>query len=178
MTMRFGRADTGSTVEWYTPPEIFESLGITFDVDPCAPPGGLPWVPAARFYSQADDGLRQPWAGRVWLNPPYGAGIELWMEKLAAHGNGIALVHARTSTVWWRTAMSTATAVCFVAGGVRFMSDTRGSRPAGSSPLPVVLLAYGLVCATALMQSGLGPCLIVPPGTAPGESFAQRARKS
>jgi hypothetical protein len=176
MTMRFGRLETGSSVEWYSPPEIFEALGLTFDLDPCAPPGGLPWVPAKRFYSRADDGLAQPWDGRVWLNPPYGKGINFWMRKLAAHGDGIAFVHARTSTVWWREALASATAICFVAGGVRFMTDTRGTRPSGSSPLPLVLLAYGTPCAVALMQSGLGPCLIVPPGTLPGLSLAERRK--
>ncbi len=178
MTMRFGRLESGSTVEWFSPPEIFEALGLSFDLDPCAPPGGLPWVPANRFYSRSDDGLVQPWSGRVWLNPPYGRGIERWMQKLATHGDGIALVHARTGTVWWRDALSAATAVCFIAGGVRFISDTQGTRPPGSSPMGAVLLAYGLPCAIALMQSGLGPCLIVPPGTTPGISLAQRLRQA
>lgn len=178
MTMRFGRLESGSTVEWYTPPEIFEALKLTFDLDPCAPPGGLPWVPARRFYSRADDGLARPWTGRVWLNPPYGRGIEQWMGKLAAHGDGITLVHARTNTVWWREALSAATAVCFIAGGVRFVSDARGTRPPGASPMGAVLLAYGVPCALHLMQSGLGPCLIVPPGTTPGISLAQRLRQA
>lgn len=177
MTMRFGRLESGSTVEWYTPPEIFEALHLTFDLDPCAPPGGLPWVPARHFLSRVDDGLAQTWVGRVWLNPPYGRGIEQWMRKLATHDDGIALVHARTNTVWWREAMSRATAVCFVAGGVRFVTDAHGTRPSGASPMGVVLLAYGLPCAMALMQSGLGPCLIVPPGTAPGISLAKQLRQ-
>jgi hypothetical protein len=176
MTMRHGRLDEGSTVEWYTPPEIFQALGLTFDLDPCAPPGGLPWIPAKRFYSHQDDGLARAWRGRVWLNPPYGKGIDRWMRKLAAHGNGIALVHARTGAVWWREALSHASAVCFIAGGVRFMTDTQGTRPPGSSPLPLVLMAYGLECALAVMQSELGPCLIVPPGTPAGISLAKRSK--
>ncbi len=32
------------------------------------------------------------------LNPPYGEQTERWLAKLAKHGNGIALVYARTET--------------------------------------------------------------------------------
>lgn len=38
------RPHGGETVEWYTPPAIFDRLGLRFDLDPCSPPGGLPWV--------------------------------------------------------------------------------------------------------------------------------------
>src|SRR4051812_22584031 len=88
----------GETVEWYTPPWVFEAIGLRFDLDPASPPGGLPWVPAEHHYSDQDDGLAQPWYGRVWLNPPYGPGIGQWMSKLADHGNGIALVFNRSDT--------------------------------------------------------------------------------
>lgn len=178
MSVRYGRLDVGSSVEWYTPPEVFEALGVRFDLDPCSPPGGLSWLPVARFYTRADDGLARPWQGRVWLNPPYGRGIERWMRKLAAHGDGIALVHSRTDTVWWRDALAAATAICFIAGRVRFVKGRTDRRPAGASPLPLVLLAYGLDCALAVMRSELGPTLIVPPGTEPGESIAKRARSA
>ncbi len=90
------RGYEGRTVEWYTPPGIFEALGLKFDLDPCAPACGLPWIPAARFYSLPDDGLVKPWEGRVWVNPPYGPHAAKWMRRLAAHGDGIALVFART----------------------------------------------------------------------------------
>src|ERR1700749_4562127 len=58
------KAYEGDSVEWYPPPGIFEALGLEFDLDPCAPPGGLPWIPAKRFLSIEDDGLTQPWEGR------------------------------------------------------------------------------------------------------------------
>jgi hypothetical protein len=178
MKVRYGRLDVGSSVEWYTPPELFEAVGLRFDLDPCSPPGGLPWAPIKRWYTRTDDGLARPWRGRVWLNPPYGRGIEHWMKRLTAHGNGIALVHSRTGTVWWREALAGATAVCFVAGRVRFVDGRAGTQPPGASPMPLVLLAYGLECAVAVMRSGLGPTLIVPPGTAPGESIARRLKRS
>ena len=53
------------TTTWLTP----RSLG-RFDLDPCAAPG---WPTADEHYILPTDGLREPWTGRVWLNPPYGA---------------------------------------------------------------------------------------------------------
>jgi len=41
--------------EVYTPSLFFERLGISFDLDVCAPKGGLPWIPATDHYSIEDD---------------------------------------------------------------------------------------------------------------------------
>ena len=59
------------SVDWYTPPHIFDGLGI-FDLDPASPVGGVAWIPALQYYTLEDDGLTSDWFGRVWLNPPYG----------------------------------------------------------------------------------------------------------
>lgn len=58
-----------STDEWYTPKEIIDALG-EFDLDPCAPMRPL-WRTARVMYNKEQDGLKQKWEGRVWLNPPY-----------------------------------------------------------------------------------------------------------
>ena len=84
------------TDEWLTPPEILAALG-PFDLDPCTP-DAMPWQTAAARYTKRDDGLAQPWRGRVWLNPPFGREAVRWLRKLAAHGDGVALVPARTET--------------------------------------------------------------------------------
>lgn len=34
--------------DYYTPRWLFDRMGITFDLDVCAPPGGVPWIPATR----------------------------------------------------------------------------------------------------------------------------------
>lgn len=169
------QATEGKTVEWYTPPGIFDALErgaeaaarargatgekignvLTFDLDPCAPPGGLPWIPARRFFCEADDGLTQPWNGRVWLNPPYGKHAEAWLRRLAAHGNGIALVFARTETKWWTETIPTASAVCFISGRLTFVDAARqpGVFNGGA---PSALVAWGQDCAEAVAGSGLG----------------------
>jgi hypothetical protein len=146
------------SVEWYTPPEIFEALGLHFDLDPCSPVDGpVPWVPATRAFSASDDGLRQPWLGRVWLNPPYGRYIGRWTDKLLAHGDGIAFVFARTDTPWFQKALITANAVCWLRGRVRFVAPN-GERQDNCGS-PSVLLAYGDDCRQAVLRCGLGTCL-------------------
>jgi len=69
------RRGSASTDEWYTPPEVFAALGINFELDPAAPPGGVPWIPAARHFSKRDDGLTQPWSGlgQTFLTPQIAA---------------------------------------------------------------------------------------------------------
>jgi hypothetical protein len=150
----------GESVEWYTPPEIFQALGLVFDLDPAAPAGGLSWVPAKRFLSRADDGLTQPWQGRVWLNPPYGREVNRWLDRLARHGDGLALVFARTDTRWYQAIVQQAAAICFIAGRLSFIGPD-GS-PVGSAGAPSVLLAFGLPCALAISESRLGQTLILP----------------
>ena len=145
----------GKTSEWYTPHHVFDAIGLTFDLDPCAPPGGVPWVPATRHFSEADDGLTQPWSGRVWLNPPYGKMAGVWVNKLAEHGWGIALVFSRTDVRWWHEATPRATAVCFIEGRLTFVAGAGQSAP-GNSGGPSALIAYGEDCARALDRSGLG----------------------
>lgn len=100
---------TSDTPEWYTPTHIVAAvvdvLG-SIDLDPCADAGK--GIPAANHYTVEDDGLVQPWRGRVYMNPPYGRDIVAWIEKLAEefkYGNvkeAIALVPARVDTTWWR----------------------------------------------------------------------------
>ena len=82
--------------EWLTDPKILSALG-QFDLDPCVPIN-RPWDTAKHYYTIEDDGLRQKWFGRVWLNPPYGEKTGRFLKVLAEHGDGIALVYARTET--------------------------------------------------------------------------------
>jgi len=89
-----------STNDHYTPKWVFDLLDVTFDLDVAAPVGGVPWIPARQSYSQADDGLTQPWHGLVWCNPPF-SDILPWVRRLNEHGNGIALL-PHTKGAWRR----------------------------------------------------------------------------
>jgi hypothetical protein len=81
-----GEPTVAGTDVWLTPPELLAKLG-KFDLDPCAPLD-RPWDTATNHFTIDHDGLKQNWQGRVWLNPPYGRGMERWLEKLANHAGG------------------------------------------------------------------------------------------
>ena len=140
--------------EWLTPPEILRALG-TFDLDPCAPIK-RPWETAAQHYTVEDDGLRKPWHGRVWCNPPFGREAVKWLRRMRDHGNGIALIPARTETaMFYETVWGEADGVLFIKGRPHF-HYVDGRRAAFNSGAPIALVAYGRDNLTALMHSGLG----------------------
>jgi hypothetical protein len=148
----------GQTDEWLTPPEILRALG-PFDLDPCAPVN-RPWDMAARHYTVEDDGLSQPWEGRVWLNPPYGPQTGEWLDRLADHGNGVALVFARTETeMFQRAVWGRADAVLFLAGRLYFHRPD-GSRAAANAGGPSCLVAYGWPNLSTLRDCGLAGAFV------------------
>ena len=157
-----------NTVEWYTPPYIFEALGLEFDVDVCSPGAEVvPWVPARRCFTKHDDGLSQRWSGRVWCNPPYGRETARWLPRMADHGHGIALVFSRTDTKWFHEVAPTVDAICFIERRIKFIDGPTG-QPAGSPGNGSMLLAWGDDCAQALASSELGismqPAPVTPVG--------------
>lgn len=95
--------------EWYTPGHIFKSLGLVFDIDVCAPKGGLPRIPALKSFDFEQDGLVQSWNGLVWMNPPYSKPGP-WVDKWLQHGNGVALLP--TSKALWTRRLWQSEAIC------------------------------------------------------------------
>jgi hypothetical protein len=136
-------SQAAKSIEWYTPPSIFQGLGCTFDIDTCAPEGGLPWIPANKFLSKNDDGLVTAWGkGFVWTNPPYGKETPLWLKKMLEHNNGIALVFSRTDCLWFHDYVVKSDAVLFLKGRVKFVDGNgdSGNSGAGNGSM---LVAYG-----------------------------------
>lgn len=141
----------GETDDWLTPPEILDALG-PFDLDPCCP-AVMPWRTAAVMLSEG--GLEAEWRGRVWLNPPYGPDAGRWLRRLADHGTGTALVHARTETAWWFDAIWTrASAVLFRETRIHFHFPS-GARAPHNSGAPAAFVAYGEPDAAILRRSGI-----------------------
>jgi hypothetical protein len=127
--------------EWITPRWITDEIG-PFDLDPCAPVDP-PWPISDKTYTIFDDGLKQPWEGFVWLNPPYGRKTHEWIKRLAHHGNGIGLTLARTDTKFFHDEIfDKANCVFFLKGRVNF-HHVNGSRAASNVGAGSVLAGYG-----------------------------------
>jgi phage N-6-adenine-methyltransferase len=71
---------TSQSAEWSTPQDFFDALNaqFRFALDPSATPDNAKCV---RYFTKADDGLKQTWTGRVFMNPPYGREIGKWVKK-------------------------------------------------------------------------------------------------
>jgi phage N-6-adenine-methyltransferase len=125
---------------WYTPAWVFEGLGLEFDLDVAAPPGGVPWIPARHHYTEDDDGLAQPWQGVVWCNPPYSAPAP-WCKRFATHDEMALLIRADLSTGGPLVALEAADALWAPDGRLDFV-DGVGER-GGSVTFSTVMLGRG-----------------------------------
>lgn len=95
---------------WYTPPWLIEKARTVLgaiDLDPATCEAAQAVVKAAHYYTEHEDGLVQPWYGRMWINPPYSAPTP-WVrraigEYLAGHIDAaIILTNSYTETGWWQ----------------------------------------------------------------------------
>ena len=138
----------GQTDTWFTPQYIIDALG-EFDFDPC--PGPKPRPNKTANFVCEGDGLMSEWKGRVWLNPPYGKSVGAWLNKLQDHGNGIALVFARTDTKWFQSLNPEL--VFMIASRLKFIrQDGSKDTNAGHGSM---LLAFGRKNVAAILNSDL-----------------------
>jgi phage N-6-adenine-methyltransferase len=110
---------------------------FNFDLDVCATADN---AKCTRYFTREDNGLAQPWTGRVWCNPPYGREIGKWVEKAVdsvRRGEAelvVCLVPARTDTQWWHEFV-TRGKFQFLRGRVRFNGQ-------GSAPFPSAVVVF------------------------------------
>lgn len=96
--------------EWYTPARYLEAARRVlggFDLDPASNPTANQTVQATTCYTIDDDGLSKDWAGRVWLNPPYGGMSGPFAARLLEHfvagkvPAAVLLVNANSTDAGW-----------------------------------------------------------------------------
>lgn len=149
----------GDTDSWITPRVVLSELG-TFNLDPCQCTP-QPWKCAEHGYNIEQDGLSQPWFGRVWLNPPYSTAGQ-WLKRLAQHGRGTALVFARTETRMFHESVWPVASGLFFFSGRLYFHHPNGQRAKGNSGGPSVLIAYGDEDAQILSNAKLAGTYIRP----------------
>ena len=114
---------TSRSDEWETPEAFFRALDAEFhfDLDTCAAAEN---AKCAKYIDRARDGLRTPWEGVCWCNPPYGREIGKWVHKAeneAARGcTVVLLLPARTDTRWFHDCLYGKAELRFVRGRLKF----------------------------------------------------------
>ena len=132
---------------WQTPAALAELLTHAvggFDLDPCAASADRrrARVKARLLLTVDDDGLSVPWRGRVFVNPPYGRALKLWVRKCAseaATGRSviIGLVPARPDTRWWHDHIAGQSDVFMLRGRLQFGDGGQ------SAPFPSAVVVWG-----------------------------------
>lgn len=119
--------------DWHSPAEIVEAARVVMggiDLDPASCAQANEIIKAEKFYSPRDDGLKQPWFGRVWLNPPYGRFAPKFIQRfgeLFSAGpinQGILLLGTHhLTTNWIGPLFSHHPIVCFPSKRLRFSNS-------------------------------------------------------
>lgn len=151
-----------------TEPEFVRDLegrfGEPFTLDVAAAPHN---TKCDRFYTRADDGLVQSWAGeRIWCNPPY-SGLGDWLAKAWAEWQGtrgiVMLLPAnRVEQRWWqehvepfRDRAGSPLRVEFLPGRMRFIRPNAVISPKGDRPpFGCALLIWDAPSSSEAMEKG------------------------
>lgn len=133
---------SSKTDDWDTPQNFFDSLNLefNFNLDPCASAENHK---CDRFFTEADDGLKQDWGGNtVFCNPPYGRNMTgKWIQKAYEESQKpntvcVCLVPSRTDTRWFHDYVLGKSEIRFVKGRLKFGAGVN------SAPFPSMVVIY------------------------------------
>jgi DNA N-6-adenine-methyltransferase (Dam) len=141
--------------EFYTLPRYINSArrvmgSIDLDAASCAEANQT--VKAERFYTKDQDGLKLPWYGRTWCNPPFAqiapgqSTIKPWVQKMIRCyedkeiEQGILLIPNDTSTKWFLPLW--AYPICFPPKRISFMIP--GKTTLDQPPFGCCFIYFGL----------------------------------
>lgn len=120
---------------------FFDELNaeFSFTLDVCADETN---AKCQNYFSKKQDGLRQEWTGRCWMNPPYGREIKAWLAKAydsTTTGKAslvVCLVPSRTDTIWWHEYCAKAEEIRFIKGRLKFGNSKN------SAPFPSAVVVF------------------------------------
>ena len=130
--------------DWATPWALFTEVSKEFNfvLDAAASKENRK---CPNYFSVEDDALKQDWAIKakgesVWLNPPYGRNIGVWIKKAyqeSAKGcTVVCLTFARTDTRWWHDWAMKAAEIRLIPGRVTFIGGK------SAAPAPSCLIVF------------------------------------
>lgn len=134
--------------EHYTPHDLLNRVlrfyDDLIDLDPCSNSKDNPNTPCRHAYTIDDDGLKQDWFGKVFVNPPYGRSLFDWSEKVVSEYKAsrakqiLYLVPSRTDTQWYK--LLTEYPRCNIHGRLKFLNNKNNGN---SAPFPSVIFYLG-----------------------------------
>lgn len=123
--------------EWETPQALFDALHAEFGftLDPCATTEN---AKCPRYFTKEGDGLAQSWDGEVvFLNPPYGRGMDEWVRKAAeAKATVVCLLPSRTDVRWFHDYVYGKAEIRFLRGRLKFGGGKN------SAPFPSMVVVF------------------------------------
>jgi phage N-6-adenine-methyltransferase len=144
---------SGSNKEWATPQWLYDALDAEFGftLDPCATSDN---AKCSKYFTAEQDGLKQSWENEnVFVNPPYGKPIELWIGK--AHEESyyhnaivVCLLPARTDTKWWHR-YATRGEIRFLKGRLKYGNEK------SPAPFPSVIVIFRPLCRTMKVENNV-----------------------
>lgn len=141
MTATIPQPSTPKRTDWRTPTALFQKLhrewGFTLDAAASEADHLTPY-----YFTEAQNGLAQPWYGSVFVNPPYQrGGILPWLKKAYRECReldhcraAVLLVPAKTEQPWFRDYALRADELRFIEGRVAFWHPDEPTAAAAGFP--------------------------------------------
>lgn len=128
---------SSKTDEWATPQDFYDKLAaeFKFNLDPCATSQNHK---CDLYFTEKEDGLKQDWSGkRVFMNPPYGRQIKVWIEKAFKSKAAVCvcLIPSRTDTSYWHDFVMKGE-IRFIRGRLKFGGHSN------SAPFPSAVVIF------------------------------------
>lgn len=136
---------TSKKQDWVTPGWLFDQLDdeFHFTLDAAATDRN---AKCEKYYTEADDGLKQKWGGIVWCNPPYNKQIKKWVKKAYEESRDgtiiVMLIPARTETDYWHEYIFGKAEIRFIHGRIKFLYED-GMEAEVNAPFPSAVVVFG-----------------------------------